>query len=237
MGESDLFVSKLTDSSAWVKPHNLGYPVNTAEDEESITLAADGVTGYYSSMRSDSYGGEDIYKVTFDEFPGINDESILKQATIARAAATNHSDSVRMAYAASPGDHIPQKGDVLEDKAHFEFNATYLTEYSRHKVDHVIAALKKHPSMKILVCGYASAMGTPEYNLKLSNERAITVMEYMEKQGISKDRLFAKAYGSENLVISSRDKRQNVLNRRVEFVVMSNGSVLVEHKPMDKAAE
>jgi len=237
MGESDLFVSKLTDSSTWVQPHNLGYPVNTAEDEESITLTADGKTGYYSSMRADSYGEEDIYKLSFEEFPGINEQSILKQSTIARAAATTHSDSVRMAYAASPGTHVPQKGDVIEDKAHFEFNSTYITEYSRHKIDHVIATLKQHPAMKILVCGYASAMGTPEYNLKLSNERATVVMDYMVSQGISKDRLFAKAYGSENLVISGRDKRQNVINRRVEFVVMNNDNVVVEQQVVKKGAE
>ena len=231
MGESDLFVTKLIDStSGWIKPRNLGYPVNTAEDELSITLAGDGKTAYYSTLRADSYGEEDIYKLYFDVFPGI-DESIDRPAI---AAATTHSDSVRMAYAASPETHIPQRGDVLEDKAHFEFNATYITEYSRHKIDHVVATLKKHPAMKVLVCGYASAMGTPDYNLKLSNERAKAVMDYMISQGISKDRLFAKAYGSENLVISSRDKRQNVLNRRVEFVVMNNDNVAIEQSALKK---
>ena len=233
MGESDLFVTKFIDS-AWVKPRNLGYPVNTAEDELSITLTADGKIGYYSSLRMDSYGEEDIYKLSFDVFPGI-DESSQRPAI---AQATLHSDSMRMVYAASPHTHMPIKGDVLEDKAHFEFNASYITEYSRHKIDHVIATLKKYPDMKILVCGYASAMGTPDYNLKLSYKRAETVIEYMVSQGINKERLFAKAYGSENLVISSRDKRQNVLNRRVEFVVMNNNNnVAVDQSDNKKTGE
>ena len=51
---------KLPDGK-WSKPENLGYPINTIDDEGSLIVAADGKTAYYSSDRSDTKGGLDIY--------------------------------------------------------------------------------------------------------------------------------------------------------------------------------
>ena len=44
----------------WSKPRNLGYPINTIENEGSLMIAADGKTAYYASDRSDSKGGLDL---------------------------------------------------------------------------------------------------------------------------------------------------------------------------------
>jgi outer membrane protein OmpA-like peptidoglycan-associated protein/tetratricopeptide (TPR) repeat protein len=59
-GGSDLFLVKRQGKS-WGKPVNLGYPINTIENEGSLVVAADGKTAYYASDRADSKGGLDIY--------------------------------------------------------------------------------------------------------------------------------------------------------------------------------
>ncbi len=60
-GKTDLFFSKKINDSTWSKPQNLGYPINTIDDEGSMIVAADGKTGYYASEGSDSKGGLDLY--------------------------------------------------------------------------------------------------------------------------------------------------------------------------------
>ncbi|MBS1948483.1 MAG: PD40 domain-containing protein [Bacteroidetes bacterium] len=60
-GGDDLFVSRKDSTGKWTKPLNLGYPVNTIENEGSIVISADGKTAYYASDRADSRGGLDIY--------------------------------------------------------------------------------------------------------------------------------------------------------------------------------
>jgi outer membrane protein OmpA-like peptidoglycan-associated protein/tetratricopeptide (TPR) repeat protein len=60
-GGDDLFISRKGFDNAWKKPTNLGYPINTIEDEGTLFVAADGKTAYYASDRSDSKGGYDIY--------------------------------------------------------------------------------------------------------------------------------------------------------------------------------
>lgn len=60
-GGDDLFVIKKGPNNTWGKAMNLGYPINTIENEGSLIVAADGKTAYYASDRSDSKGGLDIY--------------------------------------------------------------------------------------------------------------------------------------------------------------------------------
>jgi outer membrane protein OmpA-like peptidoglycan-associated protein len=60
-GGDDLFVSRKGPKGVWGKPENLGYPINTIENEGSLVVAADGKTAYYASDRADSRGGLDIY--------------------------------------------------------------------------------------------------------------------------------------------------------------------------------
>ncbi|MDQ6762930.1 MAG: OmpA family protein [Bacteroidota bacterium] len=57
----DIFVTRKLPDGKWSKPENLGYPINTIDDEGSLIVAADGKTAYYSSDRSDTKGGLDIY--------------------------------------------------------------------------------------------------------------------------------------------------------------------------------
>lgn len=60
-GGDDLFMAKKGPKGIWSKAVNLGYPINTIENEGSLVVAADGKTAYYASDRSDSYGGLDLY--------------------------------------------------------------------------------------------------------------------------------------------------------------------------------
>ena len=60
-GGDDLFVVHKTPTGEWGTPENLGYPINTIENEGSLVVAADGKTAYYASDRSDSRGQLDLY--------------------------------------------------------------------------------------------------------------------------------------------------------------------------------
>ena len=60
-GNNDLFLTRRQADGSWSKPENLGYPINTIDDEGSLVIAADGKTAYYASDRTDSRGGMDLY--------------------------------------------------------------------------------------------------------------------------------------------------------------------------------
>lgn len=61
-GGTDLFVLRKNAAGRWNdKPENLGYPINTIDNEGSLFVASNGATAYYASDRADSYGALDLY--------------------------------------------------------------------------------------------------------------------------------------------------------------------------------
>ena len=66
-GMTDLFLSKKVNDSSWVVAENLGYPVNTIDDQGSLIVAADGKTAYYASDGTDTKGGLDMYSFQLRE--------------------------------------------------------------------------------------------------------------------------------------------------------------------------
>jgi outer membrane protein OmpA-like peptidoglycan-associated protein len=62
VGGFDIFKTTYIDSTkTWTEPVNIGFPYNTAGDDIYIEWSADGKRAYFSSVRDDSYGGQDIY--------------------------------------------------------------------------------------------------------------------------------------------------------------------------------
>ncbi len=61
MGGIDLFVARKSNDGKWQKAENMGYPINTNQDETCITLSAEGDYAYYVAERDGGYGGLDIY--------------------------------------------------------------------------------------------------------------------------------------------------------------------------------
>jgi tetratricopeptide (TPR) repeat protein len=65
MGGYDIFRSDQLSDKTWGNPQNIGYPLNTPDDNMFFMPAEDGKSGYYSIFReSDGFGNEDIYKIT-----------------------------------------------------------------------------------------------------------------------------------------------------------------------------
>lgn len=60
-GGDDLYLARKQGDGTWKEVENLGYPINTIENEGSLIVAADGKTAYYASDRADTRGGLDIY--------------------------------------------------------------------------------------------------------------------------------------------------------------------------------
>ena len=67
MGGSDLFMSRMDENGNWTKPVNLGYPINTRYDENSLMVSPDGEIAFFASDRKGGYGGLDIYYFTLPE--------------------------------------------------------------------------------------------------------------------------------------------------------------------------
>lgn len=65
MGGFDIFTSTLSYDGTWSNPENIGYPINTTDDDIFYMTSPDGKKAYFSSFRANGQGGKDIYELTF----------------------------------------------------------------------------------------------------------------------------------------------------------------------------
>ncbi|MFH2140936.1 MAG: OmpA family protein [Bacteroidota bacterium] len=75
MGGYDIFKSVMDEKGIWSKPENLGFPINTADDDVYFILSADGRHGYFSSVKPGGKGEKDIYLINFTDEENV-DKSI-----------------------------------------------------------------------------------------------------------------------------------------------------------------
>ncbi len=66
MGGYDIFKTQQQDTS-WTTPINIGYPINTTDQDIYFVISGDGQHGYYASARDDSYGNLDLYQMDLPE--------------------------------------------------------------------------------------------------------------------------------------------------------------------------
>jgi hypothetical protein len=85
-GEYDIYETSYIDSlRSWTPPRNLGFPINTPQDNTTISFAADGKTAYIAANRKEGYGKLDIYKITF----GNEEKSVIVMITLMIGTAAN----------------------------------------------------------------------------------------------------------------------------------------------------
>ncbi|NQY12191.1 MAG: PD40 domain-containing protein [Flavobacteriales bacterium] len=63
IGGYDIFVSTQDDKGLWIEPENLGYPINTVNDDLHFELSSDGERGYYSTVSESGRGDQDIFVI------------------------------------------------------------------------------------------------------------------------------------------------------------------------------
>jgi outer membrane protein OmpA-like peptidoglycan-associated protein/tetratricopeptide (TPR) repeat protein len=275
-GNSDIFLCRKGPNNEWSIPENLGYPINTIENEGSLFVAADGRTAFYASDRSDSRGGLDLY--TFELRPNVRpaktlyvkgkvydiktgkglpsaveliDNSTQKAVTNVQTDETGHyfitlpvgkdyTFSVnRKGYLffselyplsknqpdSTYNKDIPLKpielnASLVLKNIFFETNSAQLQQISLIEIDKLLQLMNENPTLKVQINGHTDNVGTPAINLKLSGNRAKSVVDYLVSKGININRLLYKGFGETKPVSDNKTEEGRALNRRTEFVII-----------------
>ncbi len=101
MGGYDIFKS-VFENGKWSKPENLGWPINTPDDDVFFVTSASGRHGYYSSDRPGGLGAKDIYRITFlgpEKQPLLSEEDQLLASRLAPIKQTVLAPAVEVATA------------------------------------------------------------------------------------------------------------------------------------------
>ncbi|HEX6846259.1 MAG TPA: OmpA family protein [Chitinophagaceae bacterium] len=117
-------------------------------------------------------------------------------------------------------------GTVTVDNIYYDFNSATLRDESFPVLDQLVAMMNENKELKLEIGAHTDSKGTDAYNLKLSDARAKSVVDYLIRKGINTDRLESKGYGeskpvAENANIDGSDNPEGrQKNRRTEFKII-----------------
>lgn len=106
------------------------------------------------------------------------------------------------------------------DNVHFDFDKASLRVDSYTQLTELLEYLKRHEEIKAEIAGHTDNVGSDAHNLKLSQERANTIRNYLVSKGIKANRLTAKGYGASQPVADNNSEEGRQLNRRTELRIL-----------------
>jgi outer membrane protein OmpA-like peptidoglycan-associated protein len=113
------------------------------------------------------------------------------------------------------------KKTVVLPGVNFEFARSDLRAEARNTLDdEVIPELRADPSLSVEIDGHTDAVGSDEYNEKLSEQRARSVASYLVSRGIESSRVTTRGLGETQPVATNDTAEGRARNRRVELRVM-----------------
>ncbi|HYG50553.1 MAG TPA: OmpA family protein [Flavobacteriales bacterium] len=104
----------------------------------------------------------------------------------------------------------------------FAFGLATLDPKSNTELDRLVKLMKDVPALKVEISGHTDNIGSESSNQKLSEDRALSVVNYLVGKGIAKDRLTPKGYGSTRPVATNNSDEGRQQNRRTEFEITGN---------------
>lgn len=194
----------------------------TEDDEATDDVASDGADQEEEADVADGTEGSD------DSGSDSDDAQDTDSDTDATDADTDSDADDSADTGSSDSDREPTKKErdrAQEDLVEipnitFVTNSARLTKDGRKVVRQAADVLEEHPDIRVRIEGHTDSRGDEDDNLRLSERRALTVLDRLVDLGVDEDRLAHKGFGESDPLIAPRTFADLEKNRRVEFVVL-----------------
>ncbi|UCH14765.1 MAG: PD40 domain-containing protein [Bacteroidales bacterium] len=243
MGGYDIYISSIDDEGNWTAPVNLGYPINTTDDDLFYYPWKNGRVAYLALLEPDGYGKEDIYKIHStteaiteeiitekidEEVPDIIIEKEPVEEEVEEVAEEIVEEVEEIVEEEVIKEEEPVEVEIVEfelSPVYFRFDKFSLTEAGQIKLDKVATLLDNYTGIEAELHGHTDAKGPAEYNQRLSEKRASSALDYLVSKGINNKRLKAIGQGETQFAAintnpdGSDNPEGRKYNRRVELIL------------------
>jgi outer membrane protein OmpA-like peptidoglycan-associated protein len=139
------------------------------------------------------------------------------------AVTPSKGPSARVEAAIQPIEVIVTETEIVLKPIYFEYDKSNITQEGAFELDKLVQVMKSNDKMFVLAKSHTDNRGTDKYNLRLSDRRAKSSVQYIISKGIDASRISGKGMGElEPKVDCGKDctEEQRAQNRRSEFLIV-----------------
>lgn len=224
LGGFDIYYSDILEDGTYGDPVNLGYPLNTSDDDYAFTPKEIDYEGFLTLYAKGEADQVDLFRFElipeFDKPVAIAFEEVEEIEEVVEVVEEVVEEVKPVKYIIKP--------------IFFDFDSDVLSSTATSKLDDLSMILKKFPNLELMIVGHTDAVGTNGYNQVLSERRAKAVSKYLHGKEIGKEQLRIKGLSEVEPVAINRTAdnkdapKGRQLNRRVQFSVKVIGDVVIE---------
>ncbi len=227
MGGYDVFYCNVSPDGSLSQPVNLGFPINTTDDDIYFCPVNNGKMAYTALNRKGNLGLEDIYEIYINPEPELlaslklkpKEEAINVSEDVVQAVAPETQKEEQTAQQEPEEKPVAEKttenpvnqpqppvAETRNDKTillpiiFFDFNSTELADKSKKSLDYLVMLIKNNGEFRIELTGHTDALGSSSYNTILGEKRANVVKNYLISKGISKSLIVIKSMGEKQFI-------------------------------------
>ncbi|MFV8225490.1 OmpA family protein [Christiangramia aquimixticola] len=216
---------------------NFIYPLQIQHNGASIALKESNNRRTFENLGSNNPSGfsgwkhiaisynKRALKVYMDEERVLNIPNIQLHPEIMSIEGDTHKDylkAIKNIRIAKGGlelyEKVMEEGKFITHGILFDVNKASIKPESGGILREISELLKTHTDLKFRIEGNTDSDGEPDYNLELSNKRAMAVKDALLKMGIEESRLEAQGNGEANPIADNQTAEGKAQNRRVEFI-------------------
>jgi outer membrane protein OmpA-like peptidoglycan-associated protein len=185
MGGFDIFKSTVDDNGNWSEPENLGYPINTPDDDVYYYMSNNGLRGYLSSYRSGGAGEKDIYEI-------IPIANIVCTGFVVEDVTGKKLDDVTISYTSQKKEYMPSSAsDISKDGGNYKLKVASFNTYK-------IVAMRGSDTLKTEFYDIPECDEKRIFNKNITIPYKPKVDTTIKKGPVAHRYVFRKTYFSEN---------------------------------------
>jgi outer membrane protein OmpA-like peptidoglycan-associated protein len=224
-GDSDIYVSKRVGDGwfNWSKPQNLGKQINSKGFDAGLMIANDS-TAFFTSNRNG--GLADLFETKL-----LSEPDTLKKAEVPIVFQELSKEEIEELQPTEQDNSMADLSDsrkeaiVVEDvypltiSIYFAFDSYELSGEAQEKMRELFEKYTQG-EVQVELTGHTDAIGSPQYNQKLSENRALSAEKFLAQAGLAERRMQAKGKGEAEPIASNETPQGRQRNRRVTIKVV-----------------
>ncbi|MBW3544974.1 MAG: OmpA family protein [Bacteroidetes bacterium] len=227
-GDGDIFMSTRLDESwiNWSKPLNMGQPVNSKGFDAAFVIYPDS-TAFFASNRGG--GMSDIYQTRVAQKDAPQPKEEKQQAVAFDDLSEDEKEDLQPTAednSMSDTTNGEKEAIVVEDvypltiSIYFAFDSDALSSEAQAKLRELFQKYTNGEGIRVGLTGHTDAIGTEDYNKRLSIRRAKSAEEFLLKAGLAQERVYTSGKGEQEPVASNDTPEGRRQNRRVMIMVV-----------------